>query len=337
MFSLIGIGVWAYNELNTEPPVEPPKEKEEEKPTEKPKLKIIDEESDSRNVAVMYNNIDLVWGHEAGLQDAYIVYEILVEGGYTRFMAIFRDATTERMGSVRSARPYFLDYAFENDAVFIHFGGSEQALSDVRTLGVNNINFMNYEPGYWRDTSLKLATEHTAFTSMARINEAISNKGFASTSKVPLLLSYSIDEIDIKDKKDSKVANNVYINFSASKSTTFEYDAVKGVYLIYQSKGKGNLVAHKDGVTGEHYTAKNIITYQIPCNPTDAYGRQELNNIGGGQGYYITNGYAVPITWEKNRRTSQTVYRYLDGTKLVVNDGNTYIEIQPTGKQLTIE
>ena len=52
------------------------------------KLNIIDEDSNSRNIAVMYNNISTVWGYQSGLQDAYLVYEIIVEGGYTRLMAM---------------------------------------------------------------------------------------------------------------------------------------------------------------------------------------------------------------------------------------------------------
>ena len=103
---------------------------------EVPKVQIIDLDSKSRNVAVMINNIRTVWGYQSGLQDAYLIYEMIVEGGYTRLMAIYKDKMPERIGSVRSARPYYLDYALENDALYIHFGGSDQALRDVRTLGI---------------------------------------------------------------------------------------------------------------------------------------------------------------------------------------------------------
>ena len=129
------------------------------------KVQIIDLESNSRNIAVMINNIKTVWGYQTGLQDAYLVYEMIVEGGYTRLMAVYKDKDTERIGSVRSSRPYYLDYALENDALYIHFGGSDQALADIPNLGIQNINFLSSQ-GYWRDKSIKLATEHTAYTSM---------------------------------------------------------------------------------------------------------------------------------------------------------------------------
>ena len=131
-------------------------------------------------------------------------------------------------------------------------------------------------------------------------------------------------------------ANKVFIDYSASRSTTFEYDTVNKVYLRSQGTAKGNYI-HEDAVTKKQYTTKNIITYQVPNRTLDAKGRQELTTVGSGDGYYITNGYAVPIKWEKSSHTSQTKYRYLDGKEIDVNDGNTYIEIQPKNRKLTIE
>ena len=71
-------------------------------------------------------------------------------------------------------------------------------------------------------------------------------------------------------------------------------------------------------------------------NDGSGKGRQGLDNIGSGTGYYISEGYAVPITWEKKDRASQTIYKFEDGSKLKVNDGNTFIQIQPKGETLSI-
>ena len=76
-----------------------------------------------------------------------------------------------------------------------------------------------------------------------------------------------------------------------------------------------------------HY--KNIIIEKVENSSLDSYGRQDLDTTGDGEGYYITNGYALPITWEKDDRNSKTIYKYLDGSKVEVNDGNTFIQIIP--------
>jgi len=307
--------------------IEEPEEKEEKK------VQIIDLNSNSRPYAVMINNISTVWGYQCGLNDAYLVYEIIVEGGYTRLMALFKDKNLERIGSVRSSRHYFLDYALENDAIYVHFGWSPQAQSDMGTLGVNNINFISYD-GYTRDYSLGLATEHTAFTSTQNINEGIEFYKYRNTSEEKPVLDYSADEIDISNYEGSIVANSINIVYSNSRSTSFMYDEQNKVYRRFQN-GK----EHVDYITGEQYTTKNIITYQVNSYTIggDDKGRQTLDNIGSGDGYYITDGYAVPITWEKSSRKSKTIYKYLDGTPIKVNDGNTYIQIQPKGQQITIE
>lgn len=294
---------------------------------EQKKVKIVNLDSNSRNIAVMINNISKVWGYQSGLQDAYLVYEIITEGGITRLMAIFRDVNTARIGTIRSSRAYYLDYVLENDAIYSHVGGSPEALSDIKTLGINDLDL----DAAWRDKSIGLATEHTVFSSIEKFNQKIAAKGYRTTSDKDLLLNYSAEEIDLSKIEGAQVANNVEIVFSASKNTSFVYDKEAGVYKRSQN-GK----AHIDYVTKNQYTVKNIITYQVDNSTYDYKGRQTLYNIGSGTGYFISNGYAVPITWEKSSRSAQTVYKYKNGEEIVVNDGNTHIEIQPKNKSITI-
>lgn len=291
------------------------------------KIDIIDVDSNSRNIAVMVNNIKTVWGYQSGLQDAYIVYEIIAEGGITRFMALFKDANTERIGTVRSARIYYLDYALENDAMYVHIGGSKEAKSDIKTLKMSDFN----SEVTFRDKTLGLRYEHTAFTSISKIMEVAKKRNVRTTTKQPNLLDYSIDEVDLSKMEGAIKADNVLISYSGSKNTSYEYDPDNKVY-----KRSQNDIPHVDYVTKKQYTAKNIITYKVKNSSYDSYGRQALDNIGKGEGYYITDGYAVPITWEKKTRESQTIYRFMNGEKITVNDGNTFIQIQPKNRKLTI-
>ena len=94
---------------------------------------------DERPIAVMIDNHNGAWP-QAGLQKAYMIYEIIVEGGETRLMALFKGADVDKIGPVRSARHYFIDYAMENDAIYVHFGQSPQAQSDIKKYSINDIN-----------------------------------------------------------------------------------------------------------------------------------------------------------------------------------------------------
>ena len=325
---LVSIGFIIFTVVNKKEPVfendntEETEKKEEEKVEEKKEITIIDVNSNSRPIAVMVNNINVARRVQSGLQDAYIVYEIVAEGGITRMLAVFKDKDTARIGSVRSTRQYYLDYALENDAIYIHYGGIDKFLNQIKQLGIQNIN--GDESAFWRDKNLNLAYEHTAFTSMEKILKTSKNKGYRLTSDKETLLNYTVDEVNLSEKEDSVVANSVDIKYSSDCITNYVYNADEEIY--YRSV---NNKAHIDYVTKEQYTTKNIIVAFVRNynTPGDTKGRQTLDNIGTGSGYYITNGYAVPITWEKKSREAQTVYKYKDGNEIDVSDGNTYIQI----------
>lgn len=300
-----------------------------------PKLEIVDEKSTTRPIAVMINNHAQARPYHSGLQDANIVYEIIVEGGITRMMAIFKDKTTARIGSVRSSRHYYLDYALENDAIYVHFGWSPQAENDIKKLGVNNINGL-YDSGFERDLSLPVDYEHTAITSIDKIATTANNKGYRMNYNSEnvydeQVLKYSTDEIDLSGSEDSMIANSVIIPYSYYMTSSYKYDPEHKYYLRF-----ANDVAHTDYVTKEQYHFKNIIVINVKNYSIDNYGRQTLDNIGTGTGYFITNGYARPITWEKSSRESKTIYKYQDGTEINVNDDNTFIQIEPITQTTTI-
>ena len=296
------------------------------------KLTIVDPQSTSRPYAVMINNISVARQVQSGLQDAYIIYEMIVEGGITRYLALFMDQDTARIGTIRSARHYYLDYALENDAIYVHHGQSPEAQSDFSKLKVDRIAVSETQTG-WRENPLKLSSEHTLYTSIEKLNSGLGS--IRTTRNKDLLLNYVVDEIDMKDIAKAEVANNISITYSSGTISSYTYDAEHGYYLR-----SVNGTAHTDYVTKEQYHFKNIITYQVnnyTLNDGENKGRQELENIGSGKGYYISGGYAIPIKWEKKARAEQTKYYYEDGSELKVNDGNTFIQIQPKGQKLVIE
>ncbi len=298
------------------------------------KIKIVDEDSKSRPYAVMINNNHAAWP-QCGVQDAYIVYEIVAEGGITRMMAIYKDQDTAKIGSIRSARHYFIDYVEENDAIFVHWGGSPQAASRISSSRIDDIDGIALEGSvFFRDKTLNRAYEHTGFTSMKNLKEYADSKGMTRDTNKDLLLKYSADEIDLSEKENAEIAKDVVLKYSNYHTTSYEYDEESKLYKRSMSGTK-----NVDLVTGEQYTAKNIIIYKVrnyTLNDGENKGRQDLQNVGNGTGYYVTDGYALPITWEKTSHSAQTIYKYQNGEKLIVNDGNTFIQIIPENGDISI-
>ena len=310
--------------------------KEETKPKEEIKqeeVKIIDIDSNTRPYAVMINCHNGALP-QSGLQNAYIVYEILVEGGITRMMALFKDVDVDKIGSVRSARTQYLDYVYENDAIYVHAGG---ALDASERIGSEKINDVDVDGQYGvRDTSLNRSWEHTLFTSTKLLEKAITNKGIKKTTSQGNLLTYQAESIDFSSYNEVKEANDISIKYSDYRTSNYKYDSDKKLYLRSMN---GN--SNKDLVTGKQYEVKNIIVYSVKYSTysyAGYYGYQKLSNIGTGEGYYITEGVAIPIIWEKKTNNSKTVDKVKEtGKELVVNDGNTYIQIYPTDGNLTIK
>lgn len=280
-----------------------------------------------RPIAVMIDNNTNAWPH-AGINDAYMVYEIMVEGGETRLMALFKGVDVEKVGPVRSSRHYFLDYAMENDAIYAHFGWSPKAQSDISSLKINNINGI-YEDGttYWRDKSK--SAPHNALTSTKNLLASANKKGYRTTSEERGVLNYTTDEVLLEDGND---ATYVKIPYNSYNVIEFKYDAETKRYTKY-SKGK----KQTELSTGKDVTTKNIIiTFaQNYTMSGDQKGRQDLKNIGKLKGYYITNGKAIEITCEKTDRKSKTIYKDLQGNEIKVNDGNTFVQICPTTAKVT--
>lgn len=283
-----------------------------------------------RAIALMIDNSKEAWP-QGGLNDADLVYEIIVEGGETRLMAVFKGKKLSKIGPVRSARHYFIDYALENDAIYTHFGWSPQAESDIGTYRVDNINGISESSNsFWRTTD-KYAP-HNVATSTEKIMQIANRKGYRTTSDKKSVLNYTVDEVNLEAGTE---ITKVTIPYSYLQTVSYTYDSENKVFVRY-ARGK----QQTDWNTGKPVTAKNIIitfAENYTLKDSENKGRQGLKNIGTLDGYYITNGKYIKITCEKSARTEQTVYKDLQGNEIKVNDGNTFIQICPLEAKVEFE
>ena len=283
-----------------------------------------------RPIAVMIDNHNQAWP-QVGLNQAYLVYEIIVEGGETRLMALFKGVNVDKIGPVRSSRHYFLDYVMENDAIYAHYGWSPQAQSDITKYSINNINgITESEKTFWRVKDK--SAPHNAVTSTEALLKVAKAKGYKTTSTKESVLNYVTDEVELKDGQG---ATTITIPHSSLQKVKYEYDEQNQVYKRY-ARNK----AQTDWDTGNSVTTKNIIiTFcdNYTLDDSENKGRQGLKNIGTFDGYYITNGKAIKIKCIKEARNTQTKYEDLQGNEIKVNDGNTWINICPINAKVVIE
>lgn len=297
-------------------------------PVEEKKVQIFN--GNDRPIAVMIDNHSDAWP-QAGLQDAYMVYEIVVEGGETRLMALFKGVNVEKIGPVRSARHYFIDYGMENDAIYVHFGQSPQAQSDIKKYSINDINGIAEDGTTFRRVKDKTAP-HNAVTSTENLLKSAQSKKYKTTSSETSVLNYVTDEVNLEDGEEAK---SVTIPHSTLQTVKYVYNEDEKVYERYARNKQ-----QKDWTSGNVITTKNIIiTFcdNYTLSDSENKGRQGLKNIGTFDGYYITNGRAIKIKCIKNARDEKTIYQDLEGNVIEVNDGNTFVNICPINSDVVFE
>ncbi len=279
-------------------------------------------------VAVMVDNHSAA-RPQSGLQAAAVVYEALVEGGITRFMAVYDQGSIEQIGPVRSARPYFLQWLAEYDAAYAHAGGSPEALTDIRRERIHDINGIgNAAKAFSRDKSRP--APHNLYTSSFAL--------FLSTEANKLAYS----DADITPWTFGATpavgtpAKAVTLNFSGSAKTTevrYTYDATRKQWLRSQA-GQ----AHNDRLTNKQVGVTNLVVQRISNNiPVGEKGRLSMTVTGTGKAKVYQQGQVVDATWSKPARESRTTFTLADGTALTFLPGNTWVEVLPEGRTLTTE
>lgn len=284
-----------------------------------------------RPIAVVIDNQGEYPFPQAGLSEAQVVYEFVVEGGVTRYIAMFWETELELIGPVRSARDYMLDFILPYDGIFVHNGGSPSALAQIDyeewidsldgTKDANKIfEDITTNPNNWQDT----------YTNSVDIYAYIAEKGISLETDLIGYPEFSESPIILEQGINAKIIN---IAYSAISFSTYMFDEEKQIYFRNR-----NGETHTDRNTAEPLSVTNIIIQKV-TNETivgDDSGRQELETIGNGEGYYCTLGKCIEVTWEKADENSPTIYKDSDGNEIMLNEGNTWIQIVPTYVELLI-
>ena len=281
-----------------------------------------------RPVAVMINNIQEALPSSCTKQ-ADIIYECMVEGGITRLLAIFSDYDElEKVGSVRSARHYYINIANEFDAIYVCYGQSKPAKKLLDKGAIDVVNGYVYDPAFYRDN--ERVAPHNAYTTGERLTEAVKDLGYSTdydTEHKPVL-TFNEEETELEN---GTAANTVHINFSNYSKPYLVYNADKKLYERYEYNAPqvDNQAPEDDNILNFKNVLVLVSKYEC-INPDNDL--QELTQVGEGDGYYCTNGKSIPIKWKKSSDKSTTEYFTEDGEILKLNPGKTWISIIGNGE-----
>jgi hypothetical protein len=281
-----------------------------------------------RPIAVTIDNY-LSARPQTGLQDASVVFETLAEGGITRFEAVYLEHDADTVGPVRSTRLYFNHWADGLHAIFGHDGGNVDALQELPTLtGIFNEDADRINGPFWRVSSRE--APYNEYTSTARLREYAAQHG-AEMSGSGMSFPHKGDALPFQRPKTSYI----HVQFSYGDfNVVWEYDPAANDYLRFMGG-----VAHKDAVTGKQLTAKNVIVlFTDESQSYDPYtpGAIHMRTEGTGKAIVYEDGGSKNATWSKPGVGDGLQILDSSGKQIPLNKGNTWIEVIPTGNQVSV-
>lgn len=258
---------------------------------------------------------------QSGLDQAGVVFEAVAEAGITRFLALFQDTAPSYIGPVRSARPYYLQWCLSFDCAYAHVGGSPDALSDIPTWNIKNMDeFTN--GSYFQRISSREAP-HNVYTSMAQLNSLEASKGFGTAK---------FTSWPRKPDAPAKTLTANVINFNPSSSDfadSYQYVAKTNNYVRSEAGAPHTELDASGNVTT--IMPKVVIAMILPESQgaLDASGAYytDYNALGSGPARIFQDGLEEDCTWNKANNNSPITFTDTAGNQIKLDAGQVWITI----------
>ena len=257
-----------------------------------------------------------------GLDEAFLIIEAPVEGNIPRFIAFYsEEAEADKVGPVRSARPYYLDWASEFGAVYAHVGGSPEALEKLKTLPIYDLNEFFQGEYFWRDN--RRYAPHNAYTSLAELTQSL-------LELEPEEASY--EAWKFKPSNQSKcVIGETCLNAELAWGGGSTYN----VSLLYEMETNKYLRAESESSIGPKIWANNVVVMATDISVIDNVGRRALRTLGEGDALIFQDGTMILGKWKKPTVTERLRFYDDADQEILFNVGNTVIEVVPALSAVT--
>lgn len=253
---------------------------------------------------------------QSGLSEAGVVFEAIAEGGITRFLALFQDTAPGDIGPVRSARPYYVQWAQGFDAGYAHVGGSPDALAMIRSQGVKDLDqFQN--SGSYRRVGHRSAP-HNVYTDMAAMHQLQASKGYTSST---------FNGFTRKKASPAKqvTARTIDLKLSGAQyDVHYDYNAASNSYNRVMAGGP-----HMDANGSRQISPSVVVAMVTPYSLNGKYSVYQT--IGSGQAYVFQDGVVTVGTWTKPSEKAQVTFTDAAGKSLLLNPGQTWLTAVTTG------
>lgn len=277
-------------------------------------------ETEGRPWAVMIDNY-VGARPTVGVGAATLVYEAPVEGGVTRLMAVIRaQDLPAAIGPVRSARPYFLKWAQELGATYVHVGGSPDALALAKKLGSQDLNEFYQGAYFWRANDRP--APHNVLTSQEKLE---SYRQSLSQEKDDFFLAQEsyFEPYQFKESlvNQLRLASEIRVKYSEGYNVSWRYLPATNSYQRYLETGP-----HQEA-DGGLIIVDNLIFPLRTFKIVDDDLRLELIPQNSGTALLCQDGACEWGSWKQTDLSRRWRFYKKDGTEFVFNIGKTWISL----------
>ncbi len=270
---------------------------------------------------------------QSGFNAASIVWQAPAEGGVPRYMMVFQETVPIDLGPVRSARPYFIAWAAEWNAVYGHVGGSPQAMATLRAEGKGQLVFdadeFRWGGTYYRRIKLR-SSPHNVYSD-AKSLRVMATRVAAINGPFEPVWRFGPDA-PLDERPTGGSIRVVY----PQNTVVYDYDRATNTYL----RGVTGAKEHIDAADGGRVAPRNVVIMLVsfgPLNDGSDKKRLEARVVGSGKAWIATNGRTIEGTWEKTALTDPTRFFDAAGQPVTLTIGQTFIQVMPLGSSITIE
>ncbi len=293
-----------------------------------------------RITAIMINNIAQCRPHR-GVYQADVLFEIMVEGGVTRFMGLFEDyEKLTDVGPVRSARDQFFRLLVPYRGLYLHIGYSAIAQQYIKDNDYTDYDInldANLDAVYWDENRKGYDQEHRAYTNGKLLTPFIQKKKIDMNRKLTSPIFDFVKYNDPRRVLPGEGAEKIFIRHSNLAQTSFLYDESSNKYMMsmYNYLNGRTTPAMDEALKGQ-LGYENVVVlfttitkYYYPGgNPKGDPDYKKVEYDHGGLGYYFSDGRWQKIRWEKGPAQYALFLKDETGDhNLKVNPGKTYVAV----------
>lgn len=273
---------------------------------------------------------------QSGFNKASVVWHAPAEGGVPRYMLVFQERLPTSLGPVRSARQYYVEWAAEWNALYVHAGGSPQAIRTLRARGQGQWVW-DADEFRWGGLYLFRATDrfapHNVYTDGEHLRRLMTRLG-AEDGPIEAAWAFRPD----RPREQRPIGGRIRVSYKYN-TVTYRYETRTNRYIRYVDDGTNK--PQIDRADGKVVAPKNVVILRMRFGPLSdsnpSKGRLEAQNVGRGEAWVSTNGVTFKAQWRKAAPKAPTRLFTLDGIPIVLTAGQTFVQVLPLENAFVID